>query len=377
MAGIYIHIPFCRTRCSYCDFYKETNLNYVDKYLEYLYKEIELKSNFFPKNEKVETIYFGGGTPSVVPANQISQIIEKLYQTFQIVEKPEISFEANPDDINSRFASALATTRINRISMGVQSFNDEELRFFGRRHNSKQAEVAVDLLQKNGFDNISLDLIFGIPNSSLKSLENSLEKIVEQNIQHISIYDLIYEKGTKLEKDFKAGKVTQLNEDLNSDQYHFLVDYLCKNGFEQYEISNFCQPNYQSKHNSSYWNMQNRYLGLGPAAHSYNVHERIWNVSNLFDYFNLIDAGKPFYDSEVNDEKSRYNEYILTGLRTKKGISLDFIQEHFAKYAQKFISKIEIILPKYSKYMTQSGDNFSLSSQGFFISDEIIVELME
>lgn len=373
MAGIYIHIPFCKKRCIYCDFYSTTLGHLKDEYINALEKEIEIRKNY-AENETIETIYFGGGTPSQLDTADISRIITKIKSEHQVAENAEITMEANPDDLNNEYITSLKQTDINRISIGIQTFNDERLRFLNRRHTAKQAIDAVRRCISNGYDNISIDLIYGFPDESIKDWEKDIDTATGLGIQHISSYHLIYEKGTKLFDLLSDNRITELDEESSVRQFKTLISKLEDAGFVHYEISNFCKPGKESKHNTSYW-QNKKYIGLGPSAHSYNQESRQWNISDIKTYINSISNGKNFFEIEKLDIYEHYNEYILTSLRTMWGADLDFIKEHFGDRLYRYF------LRNSGRYV-KSGDMKTdeskavITKQGIFISDGIMSDLM-
>ena len=291
MAGLYIHIPFCTKRCLYCDFFSNTEMKYKEPYLSAVIRELELRKDYL-EGEPVETIYFGGGTPSQLQAADFSRIFEAIHRLFDVSPCAEITLEANPDDMTPEYVAGLQTLPFNRVSMGVQSFKEEDLRFLNRRHNREQALLAVDLCKKNGLENISVDLIYGLPGQTLEEWKQNLDTVIRLDIPHISAYHLIYEEGTALYKLKEAGKITPVDEDLSVALFTSLIDQLTANGYLHYEISNFARPGMLSRHNSSYW-IGKKYLGIGPSAHSYNGQNRQWNISSLPGYLQAIDKGVP------------------------------------------------------------------------------------
>lgn len=373
MAGIYIHIPFCKSKCIYCDFYSITNSNNIEKYVDAICKETTIRKNYL-QAEKIESIYFGGGTPSLLDVKYINRIIQTIQSNFTITNACEITIEVNPDDISENYAIELKLTSINRISIGIQSFNDDELRMLNRRHDSSQAINAVKILQKNGLDNISVDLIYGLPGSSLKSWKNSIFQAINLNVQHISAYHLTYEKGTPLFKSYKAKKTIPIEEDLSISQFELLIDALSENDYEQYEISNFSKIGFASIHNSNYWK-QKKYLGTGASAHSYDIESRQWNVSNAENYIDAINNESVFFEKEILSITDKYNDYILTSLRTKWGGSVKYMESNFGeKFVQHFVNESKKYID--DNLLVFNKDNFKLSRKGIFISDTIMTSLL-
>ena len=375
MAGIYIHIPFCKSKCNYCDFYSETthNKNTIDSYIIALQKEIDLRISYL-QNSKIETIYFGGGTPSVLSANQINTIFDKINDSFTISKNLEFTFEANPDDINLSYLKNLKKhTKINRLSIGLQSFFDDDLKLMNRRHNVLQSKKAIRDAQKVGFDNISGDLIYGLPKMTTQKWEQNLNAFFELNLQHLSAYHLTYESGTMFYKWLKNKNISEISENKSIEQFEVLMKKAEENNFIHYEISNFGKTNYLSKHNSNYWNRA-KYMGLGTSAHSYNGQEREWNISNLNKYVNSIFENKLPSEKEILSSQDKLNEYIMTSLRTSEGVNFDYLKTNFE---QKEVLDIETKLNKKleTEFIQKTNNFYSLTKKGQFISDSIILDL--
>jgi len=373
MAGLYIHIPFCTKRCLYCDFFSNTEMKYKEPYLSAVIRELELRKDYL-EGEPVETIYFGGGTPSQLQAADFSRIFEAIHRLFDISPCAEITLEANPDDMTPGYVAGLQTLPFNRVSMGVQSFKEEDLRFLNRRHNREQALLAVDLCKKNGLENISVDLIYGLPGQTLEEWKQNLDTVIHLDIPHISAYHLIYEEGTALYKLKEAGKITPVDEDLSVALFTSLIDRLTANGYLHYEISNFARPGMLSRHNSSYW-IGKKYLGIGPSAHSYNGQNRQWNISSLPGYLQAIDKGVPDIEIENLDINTRYNDFIITGLRTMWGIKFNEIQQQFGKDKLIYCQKQAAPYLKQG-LLIEKDDTLTLSRNGIFISDSIMSDLL-
>lgn len=373
MAGLYIHIPFCAKRCLYCDFFSSTDMKFRESYVTAMIREMELRQEYIGK-EPLETIYFGGGTPSQLQATDFEQIFNTIYRLFDVSLCKEITLEANPDDMTPEYVSSLRSLPFNRVSTGIQSFKEEDLRFLNRRHTRDQALHAVAACKENGINNISIDLIYGLPGQTLKEWEDNLAEAIRLETPHISAYHLIYEEGTALYKLMQAGKVSPAEEELSLSLFSTLIERLTEAGYLHYEISNFARPGYFSMHNSSYW-IGKKYLGIGPSAHSYNGESRQWNISSLPLYLKGITNGIPSIETEVLDINTRYNDFIITGLRTMWGINLNDIQKLFGK------EKAEYCL-RQSESHTKQGvlirdkDTFTLSRQGIFISDGIMSDLL-
>lgn len=373
MAGLYIHIPFCTKRCLYCDFFSNTEMKYKEPYLSAVIRELELRKDYL-EGEPVETIYFGGGTPSQLQAADFSRIFEAIHRLFDVNPCAEITLEANPDDMTPGYVAGLQTLPFNRVSMGVQSFKEEDLRFLNRRHNREQALLAVDLCKKNGLENISVDLIYGLPGQTLEEWKQNLDTVIHLDIPHISAYHLIYEEGTALYKLKEAGKIIPVDEDLSVALFTSLIDRLTANGYLHYEISNFARPGMLSRHNSSYW-IGKKYLGIGPSAHSYNGQNRQWNISSLPGYLQAIDKGVPDIEIENLDINTRYNDFIITGLRTMWGIKFNEIQQQFGKDKLIYCQKQAAPYLKQG-LLIEKNDTLTLSRNGIFISDSIMSDLL-
>jgi oxygen-independent coproporphyrinogen-3 oxidase len=335
-AGIYIHIPFCKQACHYCDFHFSTSLKKKDEMVQALAKEIELRSKSTsnsqlptPHNEVIETIYFGGGTPSILEISDLKFLIEAVYSNYQVVEKPEITVEANPDDLNYDTIRQLANSPVNRLSIGIQSFFEDDLKLMNRAHNMEEAKKCLEIATQY-FNNISIDLIYGIPNMSNEKWLQNIETALSFNVPHISSYALTVEPKTALHSFIQKGIIPQPDDEVAAAHFQILVDKLSENDFIHYELSNFGKENYFSKNNSSYW-LGKKYIGIGPSAHSYDGKNRGWNVSNNALYIKSIQENKLPIEIETLTKTDRYNEYIMTGLRTIWGVSLDRIEEEFGK----------------------------------------------
>ncbi len=372
IAGLYFHIPFCVQKCNYCDFYSITKLNNIDLFTSCLIKELELFHKQFNKKIYVDTIFFGGGTPSLFHPSNFEKIFSKIHSIFEIQNNPEITIEANPGTIDMKYLADYKQFGVNRISFGVQSFNDKELKFLNRIHSSNQAISAIEYARKIGFENISIDLIFGIPGQTLSDWKSNLEKISELDIEHLSIYNLIFEENTPLYKKLITGKVHQLNEEIEEEMYIHSVDYLESIGFEQYELSNFAKRGYNCKHNIKYWTHQT-YFGFGPSAHSYYNRQRYWNYKNLDLYFKMIENNNlPIEDKEVLDNYKFIIERIMLGLRYD-GLEMTFISDTITNNKNQFIE--QNILP-IKNYFREISDKIILSKYGFFKINEIILKLI-
>ena len=354
MSGIYIHIPFCKQACHYCDFHFSTSLKKKDEMVLALAKEIALRKSEF-QNEIVKTIYFGGGTPSILEVADIRYLIDEVYKHYKVIENPEITVEANPDDLSEERITELSNNRINRLSIGIQSFFEDDLKLMNRAHNSADAKKCLEIATQY-FDNISIDLIYGIPNMSNSNWLQNIETALSFNVPHISSYALTVEPKTALHTFIQKGIIAQPDDDVAQEHFHLLVDKLEENGFIHYELSNFGKENYFSKNNSSYW-LGKKYIGIGPSAHSYNGVSRSWNVSNNTLYLKSIAENQLPSEAETLTKTDRYNEYVMTGLRTIWGISLDRIEQEFGK--------------SYLDYLNQQAFNY-IEDHLLFVDDNIL-----
>jgi oxygen-independent coproporphyrinogen-3 oxidase len=336
MSGIYIHIPFCKKACHYCDFHFSTSLKKKDEMVLALAKEIALRKSEF-NDEIVETIYFGGGTPSILEVSDIRLLIDTVYQNYKVIENPEITVEANPDDLTETRIIELSQNKINRLSIGIQSFFEDDLKLMNRAHNSEEAKKCLEIATQY-FDNISIDLIYGVPNMSNEKWLQNIETALSFNVPHISSYALTVEPKTALHSFIQKGIIPPPDDEVAQEHFHLLVDKLEENGFIHYELSNFGKTTYFSKNNSSYW-LGKKYIGIGPSAHSYNGISRSWNISNNTLYLKSIAENILPSETEILTKTDRYNEYVMTGLRTIWGISLDRIEREFGKTYLDYLNK--------------------------------------
>ena len=343
------------------------------QYIEALCKELELRKEYL-QGEPIQTIYFGGGTPSQLSAEDFQKIFSQILQNdSDSTNSPEITFEANPDDITPHYLESLKKLPFNRISLGIQSFNDSELSFLNRRHNAQSAIQAVRICQEYGFKNISIDLMYGLPNQTKQIWKANLQLALELNIQHISAYHLIYEEGTKLDELLRKRKIASVDEELSVEMFSEMIDLLAANGFEHYEISNFAKPGFISRHNSSYWN-GTRYLGIGASAHSFDGKNRHWNVSNLDNYIDTINKGKLPQETEIIGVKEAYNDFILTRMRTIKGLNLTELETLFGEEKKNYC--LRQVQKHLNNQTVQLQDNYlKLTRKGIFISDGIMSDL--
>jgi oxygen-independent coproporphyrinogen-3 oxidase len=373
MAGIYFHIPFCHTRCSYCDFYKSTQVKFKPELIQAILRELELRADYLT-GETVETVYFGGGTPSVLTKEELEAIFSAVYKLFSVSARAEVTFEANPDDLTRSYLDMLVATPINRLSIGIQSFDDQILQKMRRRHNSSQAVECVDDAFKAGFDNLSIDLIYGLPGLEPAQWEQNLLKAVELPVKHLSAYHLTYHEGTHFYDLLHKGIIREAGEDDSFLQFETLIDTAAQHGFEHYEISNFARDGKISKHNYGYWFGLN-YLGIGPSAHSYNGKSRSWNIPDLFGYMKQIGQRQLPQETEVLSNADRYNDYIITRLRTKWGIS---DKTTALEFGEKYASVLKETALKYMAggYILHNDGHYTLTRKGYFISDRITEDLM-
>ena len=373
MAGLYIHIPFCRQRCSYCAFYSSTLYNIQQKYVDALCKEIALRKEY-AGNQPIGTIYLGGGTPSTLTMEQLESIFGTIYSHYPIAPNPEVTIECNPDDLTPEFLTALRRMPVNRISMGIQSFNDAQLKRLGRRHTAEAARQAVANARAAGYSNISIDLMFALPGSSRAEWQETLDAAIALRPEHLSAYNLMYEEGTPLYRDLKEGKVTELSEEENLEQFSMLINSMKAAGYRHYEISNFALPDRESRHNSSYWN-DTPYIGCGASAHSYNGTSRQWNIADIKEYIKGVKNGTLNFEIEHLSEEERYNDAILTRLRTADGLPLAWMKEKFCDRLNTYMlhaAEKEIALGN----LKEENGHLSLTEKGIFISDAVIRELI-
>lgn len=373
MAGIYIHIPFCKTRCIYCDFYSTTRMEIKDRYIKALCKELSMRTDYL-KNEQIDTIYLGGGTPSQLAESDFRLLFNTLNTHYDLTNCHEITLEANPDDLTEAYTAMLKQLPFNRISMGIQTFNDDMLKRLHRRHNAQQAINAVNNCRKAGFQNISIDLIYGLPGETPERWEKDLQQAIRLKVEHISAYHLIYEEGTPIYNMLHEGKIKEVNEDNSLAFFSALIDQLNEAGYKHYEISNFCLPGYHSRHNSSYWHGI-PYLGCGPSAHSFNRTSREWNVSSLDDYIRGIENNGRIYELEELDLNTRYNERILTAMRTSDGLDLDAVQNEFGDSLYRYCLKMADPYLRTGKVELTPENRLRLTRQGIFTSDGIMSDL--
>ncbi len=374
MAGIYIHIPFCKTRCIYCDFYSTTHSELKERYIHALCRELEIRRQYL-QGEPIETIYFGGGTPSQLSGEDFQQVFDTIEKTYGMKQVQEITLEANPDDLTPQYVQTLAKLPFNRISMGLQTFDEATLRLLNRRHTAAQAITAIERCREAGFRNISIDLIYGLPGETAERWEHDLTQAIALNPEHISAYHLIYEEGTPIYKMLQQHRVSEVDEESSVHFFSSLIDRLTTAGYEHYEISNFCRPGYPSRHNTSYW-QGIPYLGCGPSAHSFNRREREWNIASLNKYLQGIESGERACETEILDTTTRYNECIITSIRTSQGLSLTKLKEEFGIELWQYCLNMAAHSIK-NGMLKERGDNLRLTRKGIFISDSIMSDLLK
>ena len=373
MAGIYIHIPFCRKRCTYCDFYTQIAPKLVPSFVDAALNEIEYRKDYLG-NEIIDTIYFGGGTPSIITQSDFERFFKTISSFHTISTDAEITFEANPDDLSIEYLEGIRKLPFNRISIGIQSFIDRDLKKVNRRHTGQQAIQAVQNAKSAGFENISIDLIYGLPNQTIDEWKSNLLQAFELDVQHISIYGLTYEEGTKLWVERKQGISPNLDDETMNEMYLITIDEMSKHGYDRYEISNFCKNGLQSKHNSSYWKGE-IYLGIGPSAHSYDEKSRQWNISNTEEYVKAVQKMDKFFEVEVLTTDNMYNDYVMVSLRTANGANLNKIQNEFGqKYASHFLKSIENHIK--NGLVIEENDIYTLSISGIMVSNSVLVDAM-
>jgi oxygen-independent coproporphyrinogen III oxidase len=373
MAGIYIHIPYCKHKCEYCDFYSVVSSNGIKNFQSLIIRELDLRKNYLPNNN-ISTIYLGGGTPSLLKVEQIEEILLAISLRYNVAVDSEITLEANPDDLSIDYLSQLRKVGVNRLSIGIQSFADADLIKLDRRHNSKQAIDSVEWANKAGFDNISIDLIYGLPYSNSEGWKDNLETAFRLPIKHLSCYHLIYEENTPLHKKMQIGSITPVHEELSVEQFKILQTMAEANGFDHYEISNLGKLGYYSKHNTSYW-QQEPYLGLGPSAHSYNVITRNWNPRSIPMWSSSIKNGSLALETEQLTTKDRINDYLLTSLRTIWGIDVEYIRMTFGEGVA---DKVVMTAKKYvsTGQMEINDKLLRIKSDFFLLSDGIIADFI-
>lgn len=378
MAGLYVHIPFCATRCSYCGFYSTTKLDLQDRYVDSLCREIALRKEYLSSystdskaaNTLIRTIYIGGGTPSQLSRYSLEKLFHAI-DTYLDCSPEEVTMEVNPDDVTNDLAETISALHINRVSMGAQTFDDNRLKFLNRRHKSFQVERAIDILHEHGVGNISIDLMFGFPGQTCDSWKEDVRRAISLDIQHISAYSLMYEEGTRLYRMLKENMIKEIDEEVSLNMYNELINILCDAGYEHYEISNFAKKGYRALHNSSYWH-DIPYLGIGAAAHSYNLKSRQWNVSDINKYIESISHDTVPFTFESIDADTHYNDIVTTELRTSEGIDLSRLDDKYVQYIVKQAARHVA-----DKTVDINDGHLKLTREGLYISDMIMSDLMK
>ncbi|WP_204530952.1 MULTISPECIES: radical SAM family heme chaperone HemW [Chryseobacterium] len=370
---IYIHIPFCKQKCSYCNFHFSTSLNFKDEMLDAMKKEIFLRKDEL-QNKNLQSLYFGGGTPSVLSADEIKSLIDEVLKHFNFNNDIEITLEANPDDLNPQFLKGLSSSSVNRLSIGTQSFFDEDLKLMNRAHNASEAEGSIKRAQDFGFENLSIDLIYGSPTSNLEIWKENLNKTIALEIPHISSYALTVEPKTALENWVSKGKVANPKEEEQNREFYYMIDFLKDHGFNHYEVSNFAKEGFYSRHNSAYWKYQ-EYLGIGPSAHSYNGNDvRSWNVANNQQYIKKLNSNILAKETEILSQQDQFNEMIMIGLRTIWGVDLNSLSQKFSEnILDKFNKEIQ---PKIEDGILKIENNhLKIPEKHWFMADGIASDL--
>lgn len=371
MSGIYLHIPFCKTRCGYCDFHSSTALNHQKRMVDDLVLELCQQVSYLEGSD-VSTIYFGGGTPSVLKVDELNRLLQTIRQQYHVTTDCEITLEANPDDLDATVLSALKQIGFNRLSLGIQSFFDDDLKQMNRRHQAKKAIDIVYEAVNNGFRNISIDLIYGLPGMTTERWKANLQQAFDLPVTHLSAYHLTYEKGTGFYKKLRDGDFEVTDEECSRQFFELLIDAAQKNGYEHYEISNFCKPGFYSRHNTSYWTGE-KYLGAGPSAHSFNGTSRRWNIAHNLRYMQAIEQSMPYFETEQLTPDMQYNEYVMTALRTKWGVNESRLQAFGAEKRAYFIKQIQSFIK--NEWVIYDQPIYKLSRSGIMVSDAIIAEL--
>jgi oxygen-independent coproporphyrinogen-3 oxidase len=372
MAGIYIHIPFCKQKCHYCNFFSVASAKYRKNFTDSLWKEIMLQKDYL-EDEEIHSVYFGGGTPSLITPSEISNIIGELRKVHRINQSAEITVEANPDDLSKEYLKELYLSPVNRLSVGIQSFHQEDLIYLGRVHDAQQAMDCIHDALETGFINVSVDLIYGMPTLTSKNWINNLNRAASFGVPHISAYALTIEPKTAMHHFIKQEKIWPMTEEQVISHFNVLCDTLYRHGYQHYEISNFCKEGWYSRHNTGYWQGK-KYLGLGPSAHSFNSHSRKWNIANLSQYVQSIGLGTVPCECEILTPVQKYNEYIMTSLRTMWGCDLSVIKSNFGEiYLTHFMSEIKDHLN--SGMIIQEGRKVFLTRKGMLIADRIASDL--
>lgn len=368
MAGLYIHIPFCKSRCIYCGFFSTTSTELQDRYVDALCKEMS------GRRGDISTVYIGGGTPSQLSLANMRRLTDRIFHVYNVDDDAEITVECNPDDISNEYVAMLRQSGVNRISMGAQTFADDRLRFLHRRHTAKQTEDAVSTLRDAGIGNISIDLMFGFPGETIEEWNKDIDDALALDVEHISAYSLMFEENTPLKHMLDNGEISETDDNTSLAMYDMLINKLVEAGYEHYEISNFARPGRRSRHNGSYWKGI-PYIGIGAGAHSYDLKTRRWNVCNLVEYIKAMESGTDCYDYEIIDDNTRFNETVMTSLRTVDGLDIRIISEQFGK------DKAACLLDSAGRQIKNGTLAYTdgilrLTRKGLYISNMVISDLM-
>jgi len=371
MAGIYIHIPFCKQKCTYCDFHFSTTFtSYREEMIQSILTEIEFRKDYLSE-QTVQTIYFGGGTPSLLNKEELELILAKINEKYRVSDSPEVTLEANPDDITEEKLEIWKQANVNRLSIGLQSFKASDLKWMNRAHTVEESNQCVSIAQNAGFNNLTVDLMYGLPDLTMEEWKSHIQKLIDLDIAHISAYCLTIEKDTVLDNWVNKGKIKPPTEDVQSEQFLTLLSMMEENGYEQYEISNFCKKGGESKHNSNYWKGEH-YVGIGPSAHSFNGTSRSWNIANNSKYIKAIKEGINFSEVEELTKVNQFNEYLLTGLRTKYGVHLNRLED-LHSLSDEFNTTLNSFLDK--EWCIIADSLLTLTKEGKLMADYIASEL--
>lgn len=374
MAGLYVHIPFCASRCLYCGFFSTTESEKRESYVDALLQEMSQRKEESCGHENVATIYIGGGTPSQLTPSELSRLFDGIYNTFDVLDDAEVTIECNPEDVTPNFVDSLFRLPVNRVSLGVQTFDESRLRFLRRRHTSEKSMESVQLLKEKGYENISIDLMFGFPEESLRSWSDDIDKALSLSVPHISAYSLMYEEGTPLTRLKESGKINALDDEMSLSMYTLLINKLEEAGYDHYELSNFSLKGKESRHNMSYWTGES-YIGLGAGAHSFDGRVRRWNVSSLSKYIEGVRDGCVYWETETLSDTDHFNEYLMTRLRTKRGVDLDYLRSRYRKNIMTKEFEQSLNLHMSAGNLVMESGCLRLSRKGLYISDSVISDL--
>ncbi len=374
MAGVYVHIPFCASRCLYCDFFSTTESAKKESYVDALLQEMLCRKEEMSAAQRVETIYIGGGTPSQLSIDNLKRLFDGIYSIYDVNENAEVTIECNPEDVTASYAAGLTTLPVNRVSMGLQTFDNNRLRFLRRRHTNEKSLESVYLLKEKGYKNISIDLMFGFPEETPQMWSDDIDKALGLGVPHISAYSLMYEEGTPLTRLKDSGKINVVDDETMLSMYTLLINKMEDAGYEHYELSNFCLKGMESRHNMSYWTGKS-YIGLGAGAHSYDGVHRRWNITSLDKYIEGVHDGSVYWESETLSATDHFNEYIMTRLRTKKGIDIDYLHSSESKdiMTKEFERLLDLHLS--AGNLVEENGRLRLSRKGLYISDSVMSDL--